>query len=148
MSVRRAATLPPAVKRAIVSHARRDAPNECCGLLVGRGGRVMFSLAMTNVDSRPASAFQIDPAEHIAARRVLRQVAPSLEIVGVYHSHPAGPAVPSPRDIAESHYPDWLFVIVGASGRSVRAYKIRRGAVTPVALVAATATSRRRRRTR
>ena len=134
MSVRKA-TLPTAVKRAIVAHARRDAPRECCGFLVGRRTRVTFALPMKNVDPRPNSGFQIDPAEHVAVRRVLRQMAPALEIIGVYHSHPVGPATPSPRDIAESHYPEWLFLIVGANGRSVRAYRIARHGATPVALV-------------
>ena len=135
MTAPRKATLPAAVRRAIVAHARQDAPRECCGFLVGRGTRVMFALPMKNSDPRPNTGFQIDPAEHLAARRVLRHMAPALEIVGVYHSHPQGPATPSPRDIAESHYPDWLFVIVGAKGRSVRAYRIARHGVTPVILV-------------
>jgi proteasome lid subunit RPN8/RPN11 len=144
----RIAILPAAVRRAIVAHARRDAPHECCGLLVGRRAQVMFSLPMANVDPKPRTGFQVDPAEHVAARRVLRRLVPALEIVGVYHSHPAGPPKPSPRDIAESHYPEWLFVIVG-KGASVRAYRIGRSAVRPVALrAAAPRTRQRRRRTR
>jgi proteasome lid subunit RPN8/RPN11 len=135
VTARRKATLPTAVKRAIVAHARRDAPRECCGFLVGHRTRVTFALPMKNVDPRPNSGFQIDPAEHVAVRRVLRQMAPALEIIGVYHSHPVGPATPSPRDIAESHYPEWLFLIVGSKGRSVRAYRIARHGATPVALV-------------
>ena len=110
---RRRLTLPVAVRRAIVAHARRDAPHECCGFLIGRAGGVMFSLPVTNVDPKPRTGFQVDPAEHVAVRRLLRGFAPPLEIVGTYHSHPAGPAIPSPRDIAESHYPEWLSVIVG-----------------------------------
>jgi proteasome lid subunit RPN8/RPN11 len=113
-------------REAMVAHARRDAPRECCGLLVGRGRRIDVALPMANVASRPRTRFQVDPAEHIAVRRVLRHIAPALEIVGLYHSHPVGPAVPSERDLAEAHYPDWLFVIIGRGGRSVRAYQIRR----------------------
>lgn len=128
------ATLPTAVKRAIVAHARRDAPRECCGFLAGKGSRVMFALPMTNCDPRPRTGFRIDPSEHLAIRRVLRQLTPSVEIVGVYHSHPNGPATPSPRDIAESHYPEWLFVIVGAQGRSVRGFRIAARTVRRVQL--------------
>ena len=134
MTSLRKATLPAAVKRAIVAHARKDSPRECCGFLVGRGTRVMFALPMVNVDSKPNTGFQIDPAEHVAVRRVLRQMTPAVEILGVYHSHPRGPATPSPRDIAESHYPEWLFVIVGAKGRSVRGYRIAHHGVSPVRL--------------
>lgn len=116
----------------MIAHAKRDAPNECCGLLVGHGRRVVVAIPMANVDARPRAGFRIDPAEHFAVRRILRHVTPALEIIGAYHSHPAGPAVPSTRDIAEAHYPDWLFVIVGAGGRSIRAFRLAAGAATPV----------------
>jgi len=134
VSTARKATLPKAIKRAIVEHARAEAPRECCGFLVGRRTRVMFALPVKNCDPKPTTGFRIDPAEHIAVRRVLRQMSPGVEIIGVYHSHPHGPATPSPRDIAESHYPEWLFVIVGAQGRSVRAYRIAAHMVQPIAL--------------
>jgi proteasome lid subunit RPN8/RPN11 len=132
MTRARRASISRAARLFIVAHARREAPRECCGLLVGSGRRVVLALPMTNVDRRPRTGFRIDPAEHIAVRRVLRGAAPSLEIVGVYHSHPSGRATPSARDVAESHYPDWLFVIVSGSGRAVRAFQIAGGVVTPV----------------
>jgi proteasome lid subunit RPN8/RPN11 len=122
------------VRDAIVAHARRDAPRECCGLLIGRGRRVDLALPMANVARSGRTRFQVDPAEHIAVRRVLRHVTPTLEIVGLYHSHPEGPAVPSARDIAEAHYPDWLFVVVGRGGRTVRAYRIQRKSAVNVAV--------------
>jgi proteasome lid subunit RPN8/RPN11 len=118
----------------MAAHARQEAPRECCGLLVGAGSRVELAVPMANVAKTPRTAFRIDPAEHIAVRRVLRQVVPASAIVGVYHSHPKGPATPSPRDIAESHYPDWLFVIVGSAGRSVRAFRIQDQRATAVAI--------------
>ena len=70
--------------RTIAEHARRQAPKECCGLLVGKDRRVDLALPMTNVDPRPRAGFRIDPAEHLAVRRVLRRLVPSLEIIGVY----------------------------------------------------------------
>jgi len=144
----RIAILPTAIRRAIVAHAKRDAPNECCGLLVGRGNRVIFGLPMANVDPRPRTGFKVDPAEHLAAQRVLRRLSPSVEIVGVYHSHPSGPPTPSPRDIVESNYPEWLFVIVGGKTNSVRAFRIRRHAVMPVVLMAESRQARGRRSAR
>ena len=122
------------VRDAMVAHARRDAPRECCGLLIGRGRRVDLAVPMANVARRGRTRFQVDPAEHIAVRRVLRQVAPTLQIVGLYHSHPDGPAVPSARDVAEAHYPDWLFAIVGRGGRSVRAYRIQKKSAVRVTI--------------
>jgi len=90
-----ALTLPAAVRRAILAHAERDAPRECCGLLIGRSGRVLHAAAMRNISASPRVRFRIDPREHIVLRRELRRLSPALEIVGVYHSHPAGPAEPS-----------------------------------------------------
>lgn len=121
----RSASLSQTVRQTMVAHARAAAPDECCGLLVGVGRRVDFAIPLSNTDPRPETGFRVDPAEHIAVRRILRRVVPARAIVGVYHSHPRGPATPSPRDIAECHYPDWMFVIVGRAGRSIRAYQLR-----------------------
>jgi proteasome lid subunit RPN8/RPN11 len=87
---------------------------------------------MKNVARRARIRFRIDPAEHLAVRRVLRQVTPALQIIGVYHSHPQGPATPSARDVAEANYPEWLFVIIGRSSRSIGAFQIRGGSSVTV----------------
>jgi proteasome lid subunit RPN8/RPN11 len=135
-----------AVKRAVVAHARREAPKECCGFLIGAGDRVDLAVPMANIDPHPQTGFRIDPSEHIAVRRVLRQVLPDATIVGVYHSHPSGPAAPSPRDLAEAHYPEWSFLICGRKGRVIRAFRIQEGVATPVAIRWRPAVGRRSKR--
>jgi proteasome lid subunit RPN8/RPN11 len=111
--------LPRSVRQAIVEHARRDAPRECCGFLIGSGRRVAFAVALPNVAARPTVRYRIDDRHHIAIRRWLRHFRPKIEIVGVYHSHPRGDASPSSTDRAEWHYPGWASVIVGLkNGRS------------------------------
>ena len=128
-------SLPVAVRRAMVAHARRDAPRECCGLLVGRGRTVISALPAANLE-RSAVRFLLDPRTHIDARRVLRRLEPPLEILGCYHSHPAGPAIPSASDLKDAAYPDWCYVIVGVrAGRAeIAAYRIRRGRASAVVL--------------
>ena len=64
-----------------------------------------------------ARRFLIDPADHFAARRIARERG--LEVVGFYHSHPASPAEPSPRDLAEFSYPDHLYLIVSLRAEPV-----------------------------
>jgi proteasome lid subunit RPN8/RPN11 len=88
----------------------------------------MSVVATTNV-ADGVSRFRINPAEHIALRRSLRADPEGRRIVGVYHSHPLGDAVPSETDIAEAQYPEWVQVIVGLGGaRSrVRAFGIADG---------------------
>ena len=112
---------------AMLAHARKDAPRECCGLLAGRGRRIDLAIPLRNVDRRPRVRFRIDPAEHIGVRRALRALSPALDIVGVYHSHPKGPGVPSAADIEASNYPDWFFVVIDSRREAVRVFQIRNG---------------------
>src|SRR5688572_8384252 len=105
--------LPAPVRRTIVAHARREAPRECCGFLIGLRGRVLTALPMRNVAPVPTRRYRIDDRQHIELRRWLRRLEPPLEILGVYHSHPGGGTGLSPTDRALWHYPDWFSVIVG-----------------------------------
>ena len=119
--------LPAVVRRAIVADARRRAPRECCGFLLGRQGRIEWAVAMRNV-APGRRRYRIDAREYLALRRLLRTVTPAIAIVGVYHSHPAGPPHPSATDIAEAFYPEWAYVIVSLGARPrVRAFRIRGG---------------------
>lgn len=127
--------LPRVVRRAIVDQARGEAPRECCGLLVGRGREVAFAVACTNV-ARSETRYRIAPREHIDLRRALRAFSPPLDIVGVYHSHPRTRPLPSPTDIADAAYPEWIHVIAGRIGGrpALRAYQIRNGRVRALPL--------------
>ena len=123
-----AIAIAPAVRRAIVAQSRREHPQECCGLLVGDRGRVLFAVSMRNI-AASVTRYRVDDAAHLELRRLLRQFSPPLSLLGVYHSHPAGSAGPSPTDIDEAMYPEWAYVIIGLEPRraSVRAFRIRAG---------------------
>ncbi len=111
---------------AIVDHARRDAPLECCGLLAARDGVIDEAIPTRNLKASTV-VFLMDPADHFAALKRTR--AEGREIVGAYHSHPRSPAVPSPTDLAEAHYEEFLYVIVSlaAAEADVKAYLLRAG---------------------
>jgi len=123
------------VRRAMVAHALRVAPLECCGFLVGRDDDVFCSVEMENVEASPVG-YRISEEEHLELRRMLRRATPPLVILGVYHSHPAGDAQPSATDIAQAHYPNWAHVIVGLGGRQpvVRAFELADGTSRSVVL--------------
>lgn len=126
----RALRLPLAVRQAIIQHARREAPQECCGFLLGRGRSVTVSYAARNVSPTPRTRFRVHPREHIDVRRVLRNVVPPLLILGVYHSHPEGSGRPSPSDIAQAFVSEWAFVVVDLSAPArarLTAWTIRNG---------------------
>ena len=125
--------LPRALRQRLMKHAREAHPRECCGLLVGHGRDVNYAVAMPNLDRHPAR-FRVSDAAHIDLRRVLRSFLPPLQIVGVYHSHPAGPARLSETDLREAHYPAWIHLVIGLSPRraEIRAFVVRNQSSVPV----------------
>jgi len=130
--------MPRPVRDALLAHARAEAPNECCGLLVGRGTSVEASAPVRNADPNPSVRYLIDPAGHIALNRRLRGTGQS--IVGCYHSHPHSAPRPSASDVAGAYYSEFVWVIVslGPQARArLRAWRIVDGRVHAVRLVLA-----------
>ena len=80
--------------------------------------------------------YRIDPRDHIALNRRLRGTGRA--VIGSYHSHPATPAVPSPRDVAEAHYPEFLWLIVSLQGDEpdYRLYRMAGGESFELELIA------------
>jgi proteasome lid subunit RPN8/RPN11 len=121
---------------AIAAHAKRIAPYECCGLLVGGGNRVEQAWAVDNRAADPLRGYEVDPRDYIAANRRCRG-SPSA-VVGAYHSHPRSAAEPSPRDVAEA-FCDFLYLIAGPVGGSepveIKAYRFIQGNFYPLPLV-------------
>jgi proteasome lid subunit RPN8/RPN11 len=112
---------------ALVAHANAELPNEACGMLAGTGGRVCRVYPVENIYHSP-TVYEMNPAQQIAA--FLDIEAAGWELSGIYHSHPAGPAEPSPTDIAQAYYPESIYVIVSprpapsAPGWQVRGFMI------------------------
>ncbi|MEX1130130.1 MAG: M67 family metallopeptidase [Vicinamibacterales bacterium] len=119
-----------AVIDAVVGHARREDPMECCGLLIGAGDDVLESRPARNL-RQSRTAYLVDPEDHFAAIRAAR--AAGLAVVGGYHSHPRSIPVPSVTDIAEATDPEFLYVIVSlaATEPEIAAYRIRSGVAFP-----------------
>ncbi len=105
--------------------ARASGAIECCGLLAGRAGEITAIFRATNALHSP-TAFEIAPAELFALFRSMRQAG--LEHLGIYHSHPAGDNVPSPRDLERAFYPAAAYFILSPGPQAaapVRAFSIR-----------------------
>ena len=100
---------------AVTRRAAAAFPAECCGLLLGRpeGGetvRVERVEPCVNRARDRHGRFTISPAALMAAYRLARDRGE--RVVGTYHSHPRGPAVPSDLDRA-SAWPGASYLIVG-----------------------------------
>ena len=110
---------------ALVAHAQEEAPNECCGYVSGRDGRIEEVVRSTNLRASPYG-YELDPKSLLAAN----ELDDEGRDVGIYHSHPKSAAEPSQTDINLAHYPHWMYLIVSlADEPEVRAWRIADGRV-------------------
>lgn len=104
-------------RASIVEHGTQVAPEEACGVLGGKRRGPAQQLTITrsvpteNIADTPATAYEIAPARALDA--IERIEAAGLEHIGFYHSHPAGPATPSPTDRADATWTGYTYLIVG-----------------------------------
>ena len=118
----------------VLAHARRDHPDECCGVIAGRDGVATRLFEMENAERSP-TGFTFDSAEWLAVYRALDDADEEPWVV--YHSHTATEAYPSRTDIrwsATAGFPYWLLVSTRAAEDEVRAFTIHDGDVTEVPL--------------
>ncbi|MGI9951760.1 M67 family metallopeptidase [Moorellaceae bacterium AZ2] len=129
------------LKRALfdqmVAHACASLPHEACGILAGQGGEILAFYPTSNTEKSPVR-YNIDPQEML---KIFRQVEGlGWEVMGIFHSHPATEAYPSPTDIRLAFYPEALYFILSLkepSGPQLRAFWIVDGEVReePLTLV-------------
>lgn len=114
----------------IIAHAREEAPIECCGILAGADGRIMKLYRARNAENSPYR-YSVDSRDLLAIWRDAD--ANGWEFVGIYHSHTASPAYPSPTDVRLAAYPDAIYLLVSLADPSnpvLRAFHIRDGKIT------------------
>ena len=127
----------PELVERIVAHARRDFPNECCGLIAVRDGRAVSVHEAENMARSPLR-FEVDGLE-------VKRMSDAIEAAGgdvgaIYHSHTRSEPYPSQTDInfAKGWGPTVAWLIVGLRKGSpeaeVRCYRIDDGRVPEVEL--------------
>ena len=116
---------------AIVAHARRDHPDEACGVIAGpaRSGQPERFIPMTNAERSP-TFYRFDSMEQLHVWREMedRHEKP----VVIYHSHTATEAYPSRTDISLAAEPDAHYVLVSTrdpDSAEVRSFRILDGQV-------------------
>lgn len=95
----------------LAAHARREAPRECCGVLIGRidaAFHVMRAVPGRNLIASH-ELFELDPEDFVRADAEAE--AEGLAVVGFYHSHPRGPERLSKVD-RERAWPGYLQVLI------------------------------------
>ena len=82
-------------------HVQAQSPLEACGLLAGKNEQALAVLLVRNQAQSPVR-FEMDPIEQLNALEWIDEQG--LELVGIFHSLPAGPETVSVTDIAEAAY--------------------------------------------
>lgn len=135
-------SLSPSQLHQLHCHAYDCYPEECCGLLLGHNGQVTevrfmqnswqsdFSKNSTNKlietrrDASRRNRFAIAPLEMLEAQKDAR--TKQLDIIGIYHSHPDHPAVPSEYDraIAWAEYSYLIMAVTAKDVMGTRSWKL------------------------
>ena len=97
----------------IVDHAKKNLPEEACGLLGGtKDGDVKTVekvYLLTNID-HTNEHFSMDPKEQLAAVKDMR--TNGLALLGNWHSHPESPSRPSEEDKRLAYDPTVNYLIL------------------------------------
>lgn len=104
--------------RQIVDAAEAAYPGECCGLMVGHqtpNGVVEVARAHPSENlGKDPTRFEIDPRLWVDLSRALGRGP--RKVVGLYHSHPDGPAQPSATDLQAAWGEEMVWLIVSVAG--------------------------------
>lgn len=117
--------------RHVVEHCLEEKPFEACGILTGRGGRILTAWATENA-RHSTTAFEVESSHQEQALDGARKKGESL--LAIYHSHPTAVAYPSTSDIRMGiHWPEAARVILSLAGRvNQRAFLIRGSTVQEI----------------
>jgi proteasome lid subunit RPN8/RPN11 len=123
----------------IVAHARRDHPDEACGVIAGPVGsdKPERYIPMLNA-ARSPTFYEFDSGDLL---KLYREMDANDEVpVVIYHSHTATQAYPSRTDVSYASEPDAHYVLVSTRDpeqHEFRSYRIVDGVITeePVEVV-------------
>jgi proteasome lid subunit RPN8/RPN11 len=116
----------------MVAHARRDHPDEACGVIAGPEGsdRPERFIPMLNA-ARSPTFYEFDSADLL---KLYREMDARDEVpVVVYHSHTATEAYPSRTDVSYASEPEAHYVLVSTrdpDADELRSYRIVDGEIT------------------
>ena len=109
--------LEPNAKKLMVGDAQHAFPDECCGFLFGaedeNGNKTVTQILEVNnaKEGDKRRRFEIAPRDYMDAEQFADEN--NLLLLGVYHSHPNHPAIPSEHDrVAAQPYFSYIIISV------------------------------------
>ena len=116
----------------MLEHVDKHVPLESCGLLAGRHNRVEKVIAVRNQAQSPVR-FVMEPYEQLQAFDLID--SNGLDLLGIFHSHPAGPETVSATDLADAAYEVVHLIWSRTQGHwQARGFWIENGSATEVKL--------------
>lgn len=107
----------PSIRQLLIEDAVGTFPDECCGFLFGReetgGIRVIVDILVVDnsKEGDKTRRFEISPADYMAAEQ--HALDNGWTLLGIYHSHPKHPAIPSEHDrVAAQPFFSYLIISV------------------------------------
>jgi proteasome lid subunit RPN8/RPN11 len=102
----------------IYAHAEETYPYECCGFLLGvfdDGGLVREVRPAANLNTERTDRFEFDPVEHKQAQFDADDAG--LDVIGIYHSHPDWPPIPSQTDMNSAWENSYYLIVSVHEGK-------------------------------
>jgi hypothetical protein len=81
-------TIPKPIYEELISHARAEAPNECCGLIGGQKGKAKTVYRARNAEASPLR-YNLDPQDQFRIMSEMDERGEDLS--AIYHSQPPAP---------------------------------------------------------
>ena len=120
----------------MIAHAKKEAPNECCGIIAGKNGRAVKLFRAKNAEASPYR-YNVEPKDLF---RIFRECEENgWSFLAIYHSHTASEAFPSPTDVRLATWPEAYYVLVSLKDTDkpvVRGFRILDGAISEEELAA------------
>jgi len=112
----------PSVRELMIEDAVNTFPDECCGFLFGReetdGTRIVLDILVVDnsKEGDKTRRFEISPLDYMTAEQ--HALDHDWTLLGVYHSHPNHPAIPSEHD-RKAAQPYFSYVIVSVLNNEI-----------------------------
>jgi proteasome lid subunit RPN8/RPN11 len=110
-------SIEPAAKELMLRDAVNTYPDECCGFFYGEedkaGNRIVTEILVVNnsKEGDKRRRFEISPKDYLKGEQFAFER--DIQLLGVYHSHPNHPAIPSEQDrIAAQPYFSYIIISI------------------------------------
>ncbi len=116
----------------IIAHARKNAPEECCGIIAGSDGRTTKLYRAFNAVKKPHRPYRYEVHTKNLVRINNDIIRNGWDLFAIYHSHTGTEAYPSPTDVRLATWPEAYYLIVSlkdVANPVLRAFRIQDGEV-------------------